>query len=118
MHFEINECNRVNAWTRAVDHSHWLEQDVEMAVIGRKYPCEWDGTNVRFCPKPFGGNPELFRRYWEAAKAERGVTFVGRLATYKYLDRDDVVVQVVAKVVAHPGPPVLRPARRALQYSL
>lgn len=28
---------------------------------------------------------------------ERGVTFVGRLATYKYLDMDDVVAQVIVK---------------------
>lgn len=61
--FQINECNRLNAWTRAVDHSHWLGQDVEQTVIGREYPCEWDGTNVRFYPKPFGGNSERFQQY-------------------------------------------------------
>jgi UDP-galactopyranose mutase len=54
-HFQINECNRENAWTRTVDHSHWLDQSVETTVIGREFPCEWDGTNVRFYPKPFGG---------------------------------------------------------------
>ncbi|MBB5353713.1 UDP-galactopyranose mutase [Haloferula luteola] len=97
-HFQINECNRVNPWTRAVDHSHWLDQDVEWTVIGREYPCEWDGKNVRMYPKPFGGNPERFRRYWEAAKAEQDVTFVGRLATYKYLDMDDVVAQVMLRL--------------------
>lgn len=102
-HFQINECNRENAWTRAVDHSHWLDQDVEQTVIGREIPCEWDGTNTRFYPKPFGGNPEKFLKYWEAAKAERGVTFLGRLATYKYLDMDDVVAQVMTKLGAVPA---------------
>ncbi len=97
-HFQINECNRENAWTRAVDHSHWLDQNVKTTVIGKEFPCEWDGTNVRFYPKPFGGNPELFQKYWAAAKAERGVTFLGRLATYKYLDMDDVVAQVLVKL--------------------
>lgn len=97
-HFQINECNRVNPWTRAVDHSHWLDQQVEQTVIAKEFPCEWDGTNTRFYPKPFGGNPERFQRYWEAAKVERGVTFVGRLATYKYLDMDDVVAQVMVKL--------------------
>ncbi len=33
-----------------------------------------------------------------AAKAERGVTFISRLATCKYLDRDDVVAQVLVKL--------------------
>jgi len=97
-HFQINECNRQNPWTRAVDHSHWLDQQVERTVIAREYPCEWDGRNVRFYPKPFGGNPELFRRYWQMAEAERNLTFLGRLATYKYLDMDDVVAQVMVKL--------------------
>lgn len=97
-HFQINECNRVNPWTRAVDHSHWLDQNVEKTVVAREYPCEWNGSNIRFYPKPFGGNPETFLKYWEAAKSERGVTFLGRLATYKYLDMDDVVAQVMTKL--------------------
>ncbi len=97
-HFQINECNRENLWTRAVDHSHWLDQDVTTTVIGREFPCEWDGTNTRFYPKPFGGNPAKFQRYWETAGRERGVTFLGRLATYKYLDMDDVVAQVMVKL--------------------
>lgn len=97
-HFQINECNRENPWTRAVDHSHWLDQQVGQTVIAREYPCEWDGMNMRFYPKPFGGNPERFRKYRSAAGAERDVTFVGRLATYKYLDMDDVVAQVIAKM--------------------
>jgi UDP-galactopyranose mutase len=81
-----------------VDHSHWLDQQVLRTVIGREYPCEWDGTNVRFYPKPFGGNPEKYLRYKEAAALERGVMFLGRLATYKYLDMDDVVAQVMVKL--------------------
>lgn len=111
-HFQINECNRENAWTRAVDHSHWLDQDVARTVIGREYPCEWDGTNTRFYPKPFGGNPARYRRYRDLAATLRDVTFVGRLATYKYLDMDDVVAQVMTKLapltrypqLAPPGP--------------
>lgn len=97
-HFQINECNSWNPWTRSVDHSHWLDQKVEQTVIGREYPCEWNGSNVRMYPKPFGTNPERFRRYWKAAESERNVTFVGRLATYKYLDMDDVVSQVMVKL--------------------
>ncbi len=97
-HFQINECNRVNPWTREVDHSHWLDQRVKRTVIGREFPREWDGTNTRFYPKPFGDNPEKFRRYWDAARAEKRTTFVGRLATYKYLDMDDTIAQVMLKV--------------------
>jgi UDP-galactopyranose mutase len=97
-HFQINECNRQNPWTRAVDHSHWLDQPVAQTLIGREYPCEWDGTNIRYYPKPFGENPEKYRLYQSAAKHQSHVTFLGRLATYKYLDMDDVIAQVQTKL--------------------
>ena len=97
-HFQINECNRTHSWTRAVDHSHWLDQKVGQTVIGREYPREWDGTNTRYYPKPFGPNPALYKKYRELADTARNVTFVGRLATYKYIDMDDVVAQVMTKI--------------------
>lgn len=93
--FQINECNHANQWTRSVDQSHWLDQDVEETIICREFPCDWDGTNVRCYPKPFGPSPERYRIYRELASAERDVTFVGRLATYKYLDMDDTIAQVM-----------------------
>jgi UDP-galactopyranose mutase len=98
LHFQLNEHNRVNPWTRSVDHSHWLDQDVERTVAGYEFPCEWEPGRVRMYPKSFGENPERYRRYRQMAEAEREVTFVGRLATYKYLDMDDVVAQVMTKI--------------------
>jgi UDP-galactopyranose mutase len=99
-HLQINECNPL-PWTRTVDHSHWMDQQVEQTVIAREFPCEWDGSNTRFYPKPFGGNTERFQKYWKAGKALSNVTFLGRLATYKYLDMDDVVAQVMVKLGAN-----------------
>jgi hypothetical protein len=45
---------------------------------------------------PLGVSSEIY-----AAKAETNVTFVGRLATYKYLDMDDVVAQVMVSLGLH-----------------
>jgi UDP-galactopyranose mutase len=49
-------------------------------------------------PKPFGSGQERYKQYRTLAEAEKNVTFVGRLATYKYLDMDDVVAQVMVKL--------------------
>lgn len=68
------------------------------AAFRKQLVLEWNGSDLRFYPKPIGQNPDLFQRYWTAAKAERDVTFLGRLATYKYLDMEDVVAQVMAKL--------------------
>jgi len=96
--FQINECNKTNSWTRSVDHSHWFDNSSELTWLSFEYPCEWTPEKVRFYPKPFGKNPLLYARYRELAKLEKNVTFVGRLATYKYLDMDDTVAQVMSKI--------------------
>lgn len=96
--FQINECNQVNQWTRSVDHSHWLNQNVRETLVGYEYPCEWTPEKTRFYPKPYGKNPDLYKRYRDLAVSENNVSFVGRLATYKYLDMDDTVAQVMAKI--------------------
>ena len=96
--FQINECNTNNAWTRSVDHSHWMNDAVDETWVGFEYPCEWSPGTVRFYPKPFGTNPHLYRKYRKLAEYEKNVTFLGRLATYKYLDMDDAIAQVFVKL--------------------
>lgn len=96
--FQINECNRSNPWTRSVDHSHWFDQNVAETLIAYEFPCEWTPDKTRFYPKPFGKNPDLYAKYREMARLEKNVSFVGRLATYKYLDMDDAVAQVLTKI--------------------
>jgi UDP-galactopyranose mutase len=96
--FQLNECNNINAWTRSVDHSHWHKQKVEQTVISKEFPCEHNNNNIPFYPKPFGNNPKLYLKYKEIADSLSNVIFVGRLATYKYLDMDDAIAQVFQKL--------------------
>jgi UDP-galactopyranose mutase len=96
--FQLNECNDWNSWTRSVDHSHWHKQKLNQTVISREYPCEHDKNNLPFYPKPFGSNPEKYKKYKKIADRLNDVIFVGRLATYKYLDMDDAVAQVFTKL--------------------
>jgi UDP-galactopyranose mutase len=95
--FQLNECNK-NPWTRSVDHSHWHEQDIKQTVISREYPCEHDKNNIPFYPKPFGDNQKKYKKYKRIADSLANVIFVGRLATYKYLDMDDAIAQVFNKL--------------------
>jgi UDP-galactopyranose mutase len=49
-----------------------------------------------YYPVPRPENAELYRRYEALAEATANVTFVGRLATYKYYNMDQVVGQALA----------------------
>jgi UDP-galactopyranose mutase len=49
-----------------------------------------------YYPVPRPGNAELFKRYEALALSTKGVWFVGRLATYRYYNMDQVVGQALA----------------------
>jgi len=95
----VNECRKAISHTRSYDHSHWLNQDVFDSIVSYEYPCEYvEGENDPFYPKLFGEGLELFGKYDQLASRERNAIFVGRLATYSYLDMDLVVRQVMDKL--------------------
>jgi UDP-galactopyranose mutase len=54
----------------------------------REYP-RADGDPYYPVPRP--ENDALYRRYKSLAERERNVTFVGRLAQYRYYNMDQVV---------------------------
>ena len=95
--FQLNECNK-KKFTRSIDHSHWHEQDVKDTIISKEYPQEHDESNTPFYPKPFGENISRYKRYKDLANREKNTIFIGRLATYKYLDMDDVIAQTLTKL--------------------
>ena len=49
-----------------------------------------------YYPIPRPENQDLFKRYEALADATEGVTFVGRLATYRYYNMDQIVGQALA----------------------
>ena len=81
-----------------MDHSHWHKQNVAQTVISKEYPCEHTKNNIPFYPKPFGDNQKKYKKYKKIADFSNDVIFVGRLATYKYLDMDDAIAQVFNKL--------------------
>ena len=64
-------------------------------------------------PRP--ENAELYRQYRELADETQGVWFVGRLATYRYYNMDQVVAQALTtyKRITGAKPAVPTRARRA-----
>ena len=55
-----------------------------------EYPC---AEGDPYYPVPRPENAELYRKYEAEAEATPNVTFVGRLATYRYYNMDQVVGQ-------------------------
>ncbi len=83
----VNYPNR-HAYTRITEFKHLTGQVHIGTSIVREYP---QAEGDPYYPVPRPENEALYRRYAERAEAETGVTFVGRLAQYRYFNMDQIV---------------------------
>lgn len=94
----INECN-TKPFNRTMDNSVYLKEDVTHTIHTRDHPEEYQpGVNDPIYPKTFGEGPEVYKKYLQAAEADKNTIFLGRLATYRYLDMWMAVKQVIVKL--------------------
>lgn len=75
-------------FTRITEFKKLTQESTRGTSIVREYP---EAEGEPFYPIPRPENEELFRRYRALADAEPNVTFVGRLAQYRYYNMDQVV---------------------------
>lgn len=77
-----------HAFTRITEFKHLTGQEHSGTSIVREYP---QSEGEPYYPIPRPENEALYRRYRELAQKEERVTFVGRLAQYRYYNMDQVV---------------------------
>jgi UDP-galactopyranose mutase len=79
--------------TRITEYKHLTGQQADRTSITYEYPT---AEGDPYYPIPRDENQQLFKRYEALALAQPDVTFVGRLATYRYYNMDQVVGQALA----------------------
>lgn len=79
-------------YTRITEFKYLTGQQHPQTSIVYEYP-KAEGDPYYPIPRP--ANAELYRRYQDLARAEPDVHFVGRLATYRYYNMDQVVAQAL-----------------------
>jgi UDP-galactopyranose mutase len=77
-----------HAYTRITEFKHLTGQRHSGTSIVREYP---QAEGDPYYPVPRSENEALFKRYEALAKQQSDVTFVGRLAQYRYYNMDQVV---------------------------
>ncbi|HEY3520429.1 MAG TPA: UDP-galactopyranose mutase [Rhodanobacteraceae bacterium] len=82
-----------HAYTRITEFKHLTGQSHTGTSIVREYP---QAEGDPYYPVPREENEALYKRYEDLAKNESGVTFVGRLAQYRYYNMDQVVGAALA----------------------
>ncbi|MBD1924922.1 UDP-galactopyranose mutase [Trichocoleus sp. FACHB-90] len=80
-------------YTRITEFKYLTGQEHPKTSLVYEYPrAEGDP----YYPVPRPENAEVYKKYKELADATPGVHFVGRLATYKYYNMDQVVAQALS----------------------
>jgi UDP-galactopyranose mutase len=93
-----------HAYTRCTEFKHTTGQVHSGTSIVREYP---QAQGEPYYPIPRPENEARFKQYEKLAAAEVGVTFVGRLAQYRYYNMDQVVgaaLKAAENILAAPSP--------------
>ncbi|NLD69756.1 MAG: UDP-galactopyranose mutase [Limnobacter sp.] len=77
-------------YTRTTEYKHLTGQSHARTSVTREYPTD---AGDPYYPVPAPENAALYRRYEQLAERTPGVTFTGRLGTYRYYNMDQVVAQ-------------------------
>jgi len=84
-------------YTRIVEIKHATGQETPNTTIVREYPDDYAPGKEAYYPIPTPETAALYRQYAEKAEALSNVSFVGRLATYRYYNMDQVVGMALAE---------------------
>ena len=80
-------------YTRISEYKHLTGQQAPVTTITYEYP---SAEGDPYYPIPRAENQALYKKYEALADATDNVTFVGRLATYRYYNMDQIVGQALA----------------------
>lgn len=85
----MNHCDLDVPFTRVTEFNHlapWEQH--ERSVTYREFSRACTEGDIAYYPVHLAEDQAMIDRYAAAARAERGVTFLGRLGTHRYLDMD------------------------------
>jgi UDP-galactopyranose mutase len=80
-------------FTRITEYKHLTGQKADRTSLTYEYPTD---AGDPYYPVPRAENEALYKRYEALAAARSDVWFVGRLATYRYYNMDQVVGQALS----------------------
>ena len=84
------------AHTRVTEHKHFAPwEEHSLTVCYREYSDLAGEDDIPYYPIRMVDDKTMLQQYIDAASNERGVTFVGRLGTYRYLDMDVTILEAL-----------------------
>ncbi|MES2744528.1 MAG: UDP-galactopyranose mutase [Bdellovibrionota bacterium] len=88
----INYCEEKVPYTRISEHKHFAPWEThEKSVCFKEYSKATEEGDTPYYPMRLAKDKEMLVEYEKLAAEETGLTFIGRLGTYRYLDMHVVI---------------------------
>jgi UDP-galactopyranose mutase len=94
----INYCDSSRPFTRITEHKHfapWESANFNKTICYREYSREAQPNDTPYYPVNLVAGEDMLPKYMSRVREETKVTFVGRLATYRYLDMDVAIKEAL-----------------------
>jgi UDP-galactopyranose mutase len=99
----VNYCDEATLYTRITEHKHfapWEKAGIEGTILYREFSRYCGPDDIPYYPIRQTNEEAMLRKYVGRAMDTRGVTFVGRLGSYRYLDMDVTIGEALAAAAA------------------
>ncbi|WP_215766836.1 UDP-galactopyranose mutase [Gluconobacter cerinus] len=94
----INYCDQDVPFTRISEHKHfapWEADSLKKTVSFREYSRLAEPKDVPYYPIRLANEKTMLDNYISLARDTKGVSFLGRLGTYRYLDMDVTISEAL-----------------------
>ena len=89
---QVNYCDEGVPFTRITEHKHFTPwESHDQTVYFKEYSKETTDTDIPYYPKRLQADKDIFLQYRNEATKLTGISFLGRLATYRYMDMHHVI---------------------------
>jgi UDP-galactopyranose mutase len=89
---QMNFCDEEVPYTRIAEHKHFTPwEQHEETIYFKEFSKETEETDIPYYPKRLEADKELLKKYRNEAETLTNVSFIGRLATYRYMDMHHVI---------------------------
>ena len=111
---QMNYCDADIPFTRITEHKHFTNwEQHKNTIYFKEFSKESEPGDIPYYPKRLQKDKELLMQYRSAAESLEKVSFIGRLATYRYMDMHHVIGEALnfasdflTAIAAEQKPPV------------
>lgn len=94
----LNYCDEDTPFTRITEHKHfapWDKERFEGTICYREFSRLCGPSDIPYYPVRQTDEEAMLKKYVARAQAQSGVSFVGRLGSYRYLDMDVTIEEAL-----------------------